>query len=77
MVKTIEFDGEAVEYDDSQLNRWSVQKKLIDPAGQFEALDEILCGKSDEVAQRLGDSMERMTELLSRIVAINGNAGKN
>ncbi len=77
MTKTIDFDGATIEYDDAKLNSWSVQKRLVTAAGQFEAMDEILCGKSDEVAQRLGDSMERMTELLSRIVAINGNAGKN
>lgn len=77
MTKKIKFNDINVEYDDSQLNKWSVQKQLTTIDGQFSAMDKILCGKSDEIAEKLGDSMEEMTELLQRIVAINGNTAKN
>lgn len=77
MTKTIDFEGLAVQYDDSQLNRWSVLKKLSDPTKSFGAIDLILCGRSDEVAEALGDDFGRMTKLLEAITAIEGNAGKN
>lgn len=77
MTKTIDFEGVKVKYDDAELNKWSTQKQLTTYEGQFPALDRILCGKSDEVAEKLGDSMEAMQQLLQRIVAISGNTGKN
>lgn len=77
MTKTISFEGIEVEYDDSQLNKWSIQKQLTTLDGQFVALDRIFCGKSDEIAEKLGDDMGQMMSLLQRVVAVNGNAGKN
>lgn len=77
MVKSLNFDGIEVEYDDSQLNKWSVQKQLATAGGQFEAMDKILCGKSDEVAEKLGDEAPRMTELLQRIATVENLTAKN
>ncbi len=77
MVKTIEFEGAKVKYDDSLLHKWSFMKKIMDPQEQFSAMDDLLVGKSDEVASKLNDSMDKMTELLTRIVTIEGNAAKN
>ncbi len=77
MVKKINFDGIDIKYDDAQLNKWSVQKDLTRFDKQFDALDRILCGKSDEVAEKLGDDMDKIMELLQRITATSGNAGKN
>ena len=77
MTKTINFEGYEVEYDDSAVHSWSVQRGLTDPSRQFDAFDRILCGKADDVAERLGDSVERMTDLLQRIATIEGNTAKN
>lgn len=82
---TIKLDGVTVEYDANALKRWSVQKKiarsLSDPQKgayeAYEAYDVILCGKSDEVAEKLGDDGEKMAELVQRIVAVVGGDAKN
>lgn len=73
----ISYEGVDVAYDPSQLERWSVVKALSSPTTMFGALDAILCGRSDEVAEALGDSMEAMEGLLERIVAASGAAAKN
>lgn len=77
MVKKIDFEGIKVEYDDSELSKWSTQKQLTSYDTQFQALDRILCGKSDAIAEKLGDSMETMMQLIQRIVEISGNIAKN
>lgn len=77
MTKRITFEGVEVEYDDSQLNKWSVMKQLVTVDGQFVAMDKILCGKSDAIAEALGDDITKMSELISHIGAANGNTGKN
>lgn len=62
--ETLSFEGIEVEYNPSALNSWKVQK-LIAQGGiaTFEALDIILCGKADEIAEKLGDDMGKMVEL--------------
>lgn len=77
MIKGIDFEGIHVNYDDSLLHSWSFMKGINDPQKQFSSMDDLLCGKSDEVAEQLGDSMDKMTDLLGRIVTIEGNAAKN
>lgn len=62
--ETLSFEGIEVEYSPSALNSWKVQK-LIAQGGiaTFEALDIILCGKADEIAEKLDDDMGKMVEL--------------
>lgn len=77
VVKVINFDGVEIEYEDSLFHRWSFLKGLHESSRQFSCMDELLCGKSDQVAEKLGDDMDRMTALLERIATIEGNTGKN
>lgn len=77
MIKKINFEGVEIEYDDSALHKWSVMKAFASGTGTFDAWDQILCGKSDEVAAKLDDSLDKMNEVIQRITAIEGNAGKN
>lgn len=78
MSKTINYEGVKVTYDDSAINKWSICKKLAFGGKEtLDAIDTILCGKSDEVAEKLGDDISKMNDLLERIVTISGNAGKN
>lgn len=79
MVKTIKYQPEngeeiSVKYDNSALHKWSVMKALSSGSNTFQAWDKILCGKSDEVAEKLGDSMDEMQELLNRITLIESDA---
>ena len=75
MAHTIEFEGIEVEYDPKKLNSWKVQKMIAKGGeGPFDALDVILCGKSDEVAEQLGDDASKMTELVNMLVALSPTA---
>ena len=80
-MKTVQFEGEAYEYDERAPKRWSVQKALAlgesDPAGFYGALDKIFAGRSDEYAKRLGDDSERMLGLLDAVSAAVGAKAKN
>ena len=61
----IEFRGVEVEYDEKCLNSYTWQKRVAknDPA----AIERLLLGKDEEVAEQLGDDMDTMTELLRAI----------
>lgn len=77
MSKTITYKGHKIKYDDAEVHKWSTLRQLSSPDGQFDAIDRILCGKADEVAEKLGDDFEEMMGLLGQISAVEGNAGKN
>ena len=77
MTKTNNYEGVVVQYDDVALHKWSVMKQLASGTGTFDAFDKILCGKADEVAEKLGDSVDKMSDLVNRIATIEGNAAKN
>lgn len=69
------FEGQTISYDAKALHSWRVQKQLtLGGAGAYDAVDAILCGKSDEVAELLGDDADKMVELLSALGAITGEA---
>ena len=71
------FKGVEVSYDHKMLHKWSIQKALTGAKGPqefFEAIDKVLCGRSDEVAEALGDDTDAMGELMSELVAIDPNA---
>lgn len=77
MSKTISFNGKKIKYDEAEIHKWSTMKELASGTGTFDAIDRILCGKSDEVAQSLGDDVSAMHELIDKIATVEGNAGKN
>lgn len=69
--KQITFRKNKISYDPDAIMSWAVQKKIT--AGgieAFEAVDLILCGKSDEVAEQIGGGMADMTELITAIMAL-------
>lgn len=61
----IEFRGVEVEYDEKCPKSYIWQKKLAksDPA----AIEQLLLGRDEEVAEKLGDDMDAMAELLQAI----------
>ena len=75
-MRTIEFNGVKVEYNEKLLNSWKWQKKLAggNPAAGMAAVEELLMGKDDEVADAVGDDVETMGELIAAIMEANGKA---
>lgn len=74
---TLSFEGIEVEYNPSALTSWKVQKKIAQGGfATFEALDIILCGKADEVAEQLGDDIGKMVELAQALSVLSA-AAKN
>ncbi len=72
---TIEYGGKKIKYDAAAVKSWKMQRKLAaGGAGMFEALDVILLGKADEIAEVLGDSVEEMTSLLTAIAEKEADA---
>ena len=80
-MKTITFHGKKFEYDERAPKRYTVQKKIAlresDPAGMYEAINEIFCGKEDEVAQALDDDAEAFGDLLEAVMLAVGGEAKN
>lgn len=65
---TVDFNGQKIKYNKSAIKSWKTQRALATPGpGMYEAVDTILLGKADEVAEALGDDMEEMTALLTAI----------
>lgn len=74
MIKMIKYEDVTVEYEDSFFGSWKFMKELSSGINTFGALDKLLCGKSDEIAEALDDSMEKMNDLLERISLIEGKS---
>lgn len=72
---TISFEGHDITYDAKALKSWKVQKKLArGGADAYDAVDIILCGKSDDVAEMLGDDADKMTSLLVMLGSLSGDS---
>lgn len=78
-MRTIEYEGQTFEYDETCLlsYRWQKQLTSDDPTKNFRAAERLFCGKDDEVAERLGDTMEGVALLMKEILSQNGRAAKN
>ena len=62
-----------VAYDYRALHKWSVQKALAGASGPqafFSAVDEVLCGQSDEVAEQIGGTTEDMGALMNELALL-------
>lgn len=71
----VEFKGKKIKYDKSAIRSWKVQRALVQPGpGMYEAIDKILLGKADEVAEGLGDDVQEMTALLTAIAEQEADA---
>lgn len=75
---SIDYNGVTVTFDVSQVVSWKNNKAIANfqnnPAGFFDAVDRIMCGKSDEVVEQLGDDMAVMSDVISQIYAKVGGA---
>ena len=77
-MRTIEFRGVTVEYDETCIKSWSWQKAMAsgDDVRGFAAIGRLLMGKDDEVAEQLGDDFDSMGELIGEVVRTS-RAAKN
>lgn len=72
---TITYEGVKVEYDAQAIRSWPVQKKVAKGGyDAFEAIDMILCGKSDEVAEKFDNDTDRMAGLITAISSLDPEA---
>ena len=77
-MKTLEFHGVNVEYDETCIKSWKWQKAIAsgDDAKILAAIERLFCGKDEEVADALGDDIEVMGELIGEITKAS-RAAKN
>lgn len=78
-MKVIKFRGEEIQYDERKLRSWKIQRMIASSgaAGAFDAIDAVLLGKADEIAEMFDDDVDAMGELVNQIVEIEGSAAKN
>lgn len=78
-MREIEFKGITVQYDEKCLKSWKWQKALAsgeDKRG-VAAIERLLLGKDEEIADQLGDDIDVMGELIAAIVGDGGRVEKN
>lgn len=78
-MRTIEFEGIEVEYDERMTKSYRWQKKALsgDPSRSIEAIEMLLCGKDEEYAEALGDDAEAMDRLFTAVLEDVGAKAKN
>ena len=78
-MREIEFKGITVQYDEKCLKSWKWQKALAsgeDKRG-VAAIERLLLGKDEEIADQLGDDIDVMGGLIAAIVGDGGRVEKN
>ena len=77
-MRTIEFHGIEIEYDDERTGSYIWQKKALsnDMSRAMSAIEDLLAGRDEEYAEQLGDSAEVMQELITAVIA-DVNESKN
>lgn len=78
-MRTVEFEGIKVQYDETRTKSYKWQKKAMsgDPGRTMSAMEELLCGKDEEVADQLGDDADAMSRLFEAVLADIGSKAKN
>ena len=70
-MRSIEFEGQTFEYDETALERYSVIEGITlgveDMSGFFRSLRAIFAGNSTKYAAMLGDSQIKMGELVAAV----------
>lgn len=78
---TFDYKDVKVTYDSSEVHSWKTQRALAsgehDPYHLCEAIDRVLCGKADEVADEIGGTIDAMVDLMSTISEREGGSAKN
>lgn len=73
--KTIHWKKKTITYDGDALMSWKVQRLIAKGGeGSFDAIDVLLCGKADEVAEEIGGTVDAMAELVTAICALETKA---
>ncbi len=77
-MKTLEFRGVTVEYDETCIKSWKWHKALAsgDEARIIKGIERLFCGKDEEVADALGDDFDVMGELIAEVTKAS-RAAKN
>lgn len=75
-MRTIEFQGHAIEYDETCIKSWKWQKALAsgNDAKGIAAIERLFMGKDEEVADLIGDDLDTMGKLIAAISAENRTA---
>lgn len=78
-MRTIEYKGIEVAYDDSVTHSWKWQKAVAsgDPSRSISAVERLLMGRDEEYAEALGDDADAMTGLLAAVMEDMGSTAKN
>lgn len=77
-MKTVIFEGHEIEYSPTAVHGWSVQRRIARGGSDgFDAVDTILGGKADEVADLIGGTVEDMARLMEAIADAEGTNAKN
>ena len=77
-MRTIEFQGHEIAYDERCLKSYKWQKKALsgDSGRALVAIEDLFAGRDEEYAEMLGDDAEAMQELIAAVVA-DTNESKN
>lgn len=82
-MKSLQFEGKTIKYDERAPKSWRVQRALAcgeqKPVEFYDAIDAIFGGpgKSDEVADMFDGESEKVMEILDRISLAIGGSAKN
>lgn len=77
-MKSVKFEGHEIEYSSTAVHSWSVQRRIARGGSDgFDAVDAILGGKADEVAELIGGSIEDIARLMEAISEAEGADAKN
>lgn len=78
-MRTIEYNGVEVEYDERRTKSYKWQKDVMsgDMSRGMRAIEQLLCGRDEEYAEMLGDSADEMQKLIAACMADMGSAEKN
>ena len=69
-MRTMEFRGVEVEYDETCVKSWKWQKAIASGyvGKSVAAIERLFCGRDEEVADKIGDDFETFTELVAAIM---------
>lgn len=81
MLKKIVFEDAEYEYDPKVAVSYVTMKRVAraakDPAAFFDVAEAIFAGRDEEYAVMLGDSTEKVGELIAAIISNEGGSAKN
>ena len=78
-MRTIEFEGVTVEYDERCTKSYKWQKSVMsgDMSRGMKAIESLFAGRDEEYAEQLGDDADKMQQLIAACMEDMGRAEKN